>query len=65
MRKISLAVVVSVALVSLPLAAESSRYDRDEHSLSVRIVRVIKAVWGVRANGDMLTPPLPVAPPRP
>lgn len=65
MRSISLVLVCFVALATLPLTAEPLRNDREERGPRVRIVRVIKAIFGVRTNSDGLTPPLPVAPPRP
>lgn len=68
MRRVSLALAVLVALASLPLAAEPLHHDRDERNPRVRIVgvvRVIKAIFGLQTNSDAVTPPLPVAPPRP
>jgi hypothetical protein len=65
MRRISLALVFVVALVSLPLTAEPLRTGRDERGFRTRIVRIVKAIFKVSTNGDGLTPPLPTAPPRP
>jgi len=68
MRRISLALAVLVALVSVPLAAEPLHHDRDERNPRVpivRVVRVIKAILGIRTNSDGVTPPLPVAPTHP
>lgn len=68
MRRISLVLAFLVALASLPLVAEPLHHDRDQGSPRlriVRIVRVIKAIFGLQTNSDAVTPPLPVAPPRP
>ena len=65
MRRISLALVFLVALASLPLTAEPLRRERDERRFTARVVRIVKAILRVGTNGDGLTPPEPVAPPRP
>lgn len=65
MRKISLALLFIVALGTLQTTAEPLRRDRDERRFSTRVVRIVKAIFGVRTNGDGLTPPIPAAPPRP
>jgi hypothetical protein len=64
MRRISLALVFLVALVSLPLTAEPLLRERDER-LTARVVRIVKAIFRVGTNGDGLTPPNPTAPPHP
>jgi hypothetical protein len=63
MRRISLAVVFFVALAAVPVTAHPARRDREERGPLARVVRVVKSILGVQANGDGLTPPLPA--PRP
>ncbi len=65
MRRVSLALVFLVALASLPLTAEPLRREREERRFTVRVVRILKAIFRVGTNGDGLIPPEPVAPPRP
>lgn len=62
MRRISLALVIFVALASLPLIAEPLRREHDERRFTARIVRIVKAIFRVGTNGDGLTPPIPTAP---
>lgn len=59
MRRISLVLIVLLALGALPSAAEPFRAGREERRALDRIVRVIKSFFGVQTNGDGLTPPLP------
>jgi hypothetical protein len=65
MRSISLVFVCLIAIATLPLTAESLRNDRHEDGTRVRVVRIIRSIFGVRTNSDALTPPLPAVPPHP
>lgn len=58
MRRISLVLVVVVALSASTVAAER-RGAREERGPLSKIVRVLKTLFGVQTNSDGLTPPLP------
>jgi hypothetical protein len=63
MRRVSLVVVVLIALGTLPSFGEQLRGERPDRGAFDRFVRVVRSILRLQTNGDVLTPPLPA--PRP
>ena len=65
MRRLSLVLVLFVALGTLQVTAEPLRRDREERVTRFRIVRAVKSIFRVITTGDGLIPPWPTTPPHP
>jgi hypothetical protein len=64
MRRLSRISIVVVVLSTLHLsAAESRRRPGDDREPVRRVLRIVKAIFGVATHTDGLTPPVPA--PRP
>ena len=63
MRRVSLVLIILVALGTLSASAGQSGPARDDRGAFDRVVRIVRSMLRMQTHGDGLTPPLPA--PRP
>lgn len=59
MRKVSFLLITLVVLCASPAIYGEGRREREGRGVIDRAVRIVRSIFGVRATGDVLSPPLP------